>query len=132
MAHSAKTLHLTNGHLAAGGLTSAFINALDAVQIDKVSTIVGPDRSSQAQLVSAVGGGSSSIFVTPFLVWLPPFSFLSLLLSLITISNASSCVSLLNDAPDDLNYGRCNDNILSEPMLCSFHCSAGLLLGELA
>lgn len=115
MVHSAKTLHLTNGHLAAGGLTSAFINALDAVQIDKVSTIVGPDRSNQAQLVSAVGGGSSSIFVTPFLVWLSPF--LSELLSLITISNASSCVLLLNDAPDDLNYGRCNDNILSEPML---------------
>lgn len=44
--------------LLAGDLTLAFINALDAVQTKGYKVLVGPDRSAQSQLVSAVGAGT--------------------------------------------------------------------------
>ena len=44
---------------AEGDVTISFVNALAAVQNARYKVMIGPNRSSQSQLVSAVGAGAS-------------------------------------------------------------------------
>lgn len=59
MAHAAALLVLSRVR-AAGDQTKAFTNALNAVQTQGYKVLLGPNRSAQSQLVSAVGAGTFS------------------------------------------------------------------------